>query len=255
VDPTTGEIVGLRRELFTGQAQPEHGHHRAINGAEAAARLLGTGPITEGGELQGERPAARAEESSRRSGSLVWQLHKKYILTPIENGLMIVDQHVAHERILYERALRRFETDVPASQQVLFPQTIELPVGDYALVNELLPYFEELGFTIKPFGRNTIVVEGIPTDVRRGDERKIIQDLLALYKEYQQHGQMDVRENLAKSFSCKAAIKAGDPLSGDEMRSLLDQLFQTKMPYVCPHGRPVVLRVSIEELDRRFGRL
>jgi DNA mismatch repair protein MutL len=256
VDPTTGEIVGLRRELFTGQAQPEHGHHRAINGAEAAARLLGTaGPITEGGELQGERPAARAEESSRRSDSLVWQLHNKYILTPIENGLMIVDQHVAHERILYERALRRFETDVPASQQVLFPQTIELPVGDYALVNELLPYFEELGFTIKPFGRNTIVVEGIPTDVRRGDERKIIQDLLALYKEYQQHGQMDVRENLAKSFSCKAAIKAGDPLSGDEMRSLLDQLFQTKMPYVCPHGRPVVLRVSIEELDRRFGRL
>lgn len=256
VDTTTGEIFGPRREPFSRQAQPEYGRHRPTNGVEAVARLLGTErPITEGGELQDEHPAEGAEESSRRSGSLVWQLHNKYILTPIENGLMIVDQHVAHERILYERALRRFETDSPASQQVLFPQTIELPVGDYALVNELLPHFEELGFTIKPFGRNTVVVEGIPADVRRGDERKIIQDLLTLYKEYQQHGQMDVRENLAKSFSCKAAIKAGDPLSGDEMRSLLDQLFQTKMPYVCPHGRPVVLKVSIEELDRRFGRM
>jgi DNA mismatch repair protein MutL len=255
VDRKTGEIFGERRERFGEQARWDE-HRSPTSGSEIAERLFGGATMAKAADVPPSVATDdRAPGSSLRSELLVWQLHNKYILTPIEHGMMIVDQHVAHERILYERALQRFETGAPASQQVLFPQTIELTAGDYALVNELLPYVEKLGFTIKPFGRNTIVVEGIPADVRRGDETKIIRDLLALYKEFQQHGELDARDNVAKSFSCKAAIKAGDKLNADEMRSLLDQLFQTKMPYVCPHGRPVVLKISIEELDRRFGRM
>jgi DNA mismatch repair protein MutL len=222
------------------------------NGDVIAEKLLA--PIEERFKSLDPPRLPSTENSEEISASLIWQLHKKYILTPIKNGMMIVDQHVAHERILYERAMQRFESNSPVSQQVLFPQTIQLTPGDYALVNELQSYFEKLGFSIKAFGGNTIIVEGTPSDVRFEDESKIIQDILTLYKEYQQHGHMDARDNLAKSFSCKAAIKAGDPLNTDEMRSLLEQLFQTNMPYVCPHGRPVVLKVSIEELDRRFGR-
>lgn len=258
VDRATGEIFTDGRERLGEQARLEY-RHPTMNGSEIVERMLGERHPTNHPNAREGTEAERQTGSSLRterieSEAKIWQLHNKYILTPIENGMMIVDQHVAHERILYERALQRFESDSPASQQILFPQTLELTAGDYALVNELLPYFEKLGFSIKPFGRNTIVVDGVPADLHRGDESKIINDLLSLYKEYQQAGQMDARDNVAKSFSCKAAIKAGDKLNVNEMRSLLDQLFQTTIPYVCPHGRPVVLKISIEELDRRFGR-
>ncbi len=112
-----------------------------------------------------------------------------------------------------------------------------------------------MGFDLRLFGKNTAVVEGVPPEIRSGAEERIVQDVLGLYKEYQVKGISDARDSLAKSYSCRSAIKAGDPLSELEMRSLIDQLFATTMPYVCPHGRPVVLRISIDELDRRFGRI
>jgi DNA mismatch repair protein MutL len=100
-----------------------------------------------------------------------------------------------------------------------------------------------------------VVIQVVPADVKAGSEERIVQEILSLYKEYRQQGMTDARDGLAKSFSCRSAIKAGDPLNEQEMRSLIDQLFATSMPYVCPHGRPIVLRISTEELDRRFGRL
>jgi len=190
------------------------------------------------------QPASRA----------IWQVHDKYIISQIKTGIMIVDQHVAHERILYERARANFTNALPSSQQLLFPQTIALSPADFALVKELTPDLERLGFDLKPFGRNTVVIEGIPAEVRVGSEEKILQDLLDEYRNNEHETTMDVRENLSKSYACKAAIKAGDRLNVPEMISLIDQLFATEMPYVCPHGRPVIIKISIEELDRRFGR-
>ncbi len=187
-------------------------------------------------------------------GPLLWQLHDKYILSQIKNGLLIVDQHVAHERVIYERALDRFQRGMRSSQQLLFPCTAVFSAADYSLIEEILPHLAGLGFDIKPFGKNTVMIEGVPTDVRPGHEQSILEEMLSLYKEFRRDAPTDVRDNLAKSFSCKSAIKAGDPLSEQEMRSLIDQLFATRMPYVCPHGRPVLLRIPIDELDRRFGR-
>ncbi|MBX2992739.1 MAG: DNA mismatch repair endonuclease MutL [Bacteroidetes bacterium] len=252
VDRSTGEIITPGREPAVDQTRMNF-----RGGAALVENLLG--PIDKEFEDAATQTGERAESHgdrlpNRELSPIIWQLHNKYILTPIENGLMIVDQHVAHERILYERALRRFDHEPPPSQQLLFPQTIELNPSDFSLANELLPHLERLGFSLKPFGRNTVVVEGIPPDVPPGTETKIIEDMLSLYKEHLQHGMMDARDNLAKSFSCRSAIKAGDPLGEQEMKTLLDQLFRTSMPYVCPHGRPVVLRISIDELDRRFGR-
>jgi DNA mismatch repair protein MutL len=186
---------------------------------------------------------------------LLWQLHDKYILVPIEHGLMVIDQHVAHERVLYEKMLARFNGPGSPPQQVLFPHTVELTSGDYALLIELQPHLEMLGFAFKPFGKNTVVVEGVPSDLRSDFNEKVLTDLLGLYREYHQEAPLEVRDNLAKSFSCRAAIKAGDRLTNEEMRVLVDQLFKTSMPFVCPHGRPVVLRISLEEFDRRFGRI
>ncbi len=223
---------------------------------EPDASLTQPGPPRER-ILPHESTSATAEQEVAREARAIWQLHNKYILSQIRTGLLIVDQHVAHERILYEQALANFENHLPSSQQLLFPQTIQFSASDYALVKELLPHLESLGFDIKLFGKNTVVVEGIPADVRVGNEAKILQDVLDEFKNNEHPdkvGTMDARDNLAKSFSCKTAIKAGDKLNSIEMIALIDQLFQTKMPYVCPHGRPIVVKISTEELDRRFGR-
>ncbi len=184
----------------------------------------------------------------------IWQLHNKYILSQVRTGLMIIDQHVAHERILYERAIKSFDNAVPVSQQLLFPQTITLSASEYATVKELLPYLTKLGFDMKLFGKNTIVIEGVPGDVRPGREHDILKEVIERFKENEHGKNLDVKENMAASFACKAAIKAGDKLSHEEMNVLIDQLFATTMPYVCPHGRPVVIKIPIDELDKRFGR-
>ena len=186
--------------------------------------------------------------------SLVWQLHNRYIISQIKSGLAIIDQHVAHERILYERALDAFDKNPIFSQQLLFPQTLEFPAVDYAILEEILPMIETLGFVVKKFGKRTVVVEAVPADVRLGNEQKILSEMIQEFK-INSYNELDPRDNLAKSFSCKSAIKSGDPLNVEEMNSLIDQLFACKFPYVCPHGRPIIIQLSLEELDKRFMRI
>jgi DNA mismatch repair protein MutL len=194
------------------------------------------------------------EESEKVVTRQVWQLHNKYILTPVKNGLMIIDQHIAHERILYEKAIQSIENSIPLSQQLLFPQTIELTRPDFELVMELKDYFKKIGFDIRPFGKSTIIINGIPQDIKQGKEKEILLEILEMYREFALTNVTNEKDNLAKSFACKSAIKAGDPLTEKEMISLIDNLFATKIPYVCPHGRPVFIKLTIDELDRRFGR-
>jgi len=119
-------------------------------------------------------------------------------------------------------------------------------------VKDLEPHLRQLGFDLKVFGRNTVVIEGIPADVKPGSEQKILTDVLEDFKANEHASVIDVRDRLAKSFACKAAIKAGDPLNAQEMTVLIEQLFLTNMPYVCPHGRPVVIRIPVE--DRPVGK-
>lgn len=191
---------------------------------------------------------------SSQDNRAIWQIHNKYIFSQVKSGVMIVDQHAAHERILYERVLANFKNSIPTSQQLLFPQTVELGTGDFLLLKDLMPYMERLGFYLRLFGKNTVIIEGIPGDVRVGDERRILEDVLDEFRNNEHASTIEIRENLAKSFACKAAIKAGDRLTSTEMVSLIDTLFSTEMPYVCPHGRPIIVKISTEELDRRFGR-
>ena len=193
-------------------------------------------------------------QTEKEEASFIFQLHNKYILSQIKTGLMIIDQHVAHERILYEKALNRFETDIPFSQQLLFPRTVQLDPGRYDLIEELYPYLNKLGFEIKLIGKDKIVIEGVPDDVKNGSEEKVLLEIIEEYSVNEREEKLEQKDNLAKSYSCRAAIKAGDKLSDTEMRLLIDQLFATSMPYACPHGRPIVVKISLSEFDRRFGR-
>jgi DNA mismatch repair protein MutL len=192
------------------------------------------------------------EQHEERSG--LWQIHNKYILSQIRSGVMIIDQHVAHERILYEQALRSMKMAMPMSQQLLFPLEMKIAPAEYALIRELRQDLSALGFELSLERGEKVVIAGVPNDVRPGQEGAILRELLDQYLEYQQMGMTDQRDLVAASFACRASIKAGDPLSELEMLNLIEQLFSTSMPYVCPHGRPIVIRIDLAELDRRFGR-
>lgn len=196
--------------------------------------------------LPSERPVSDTQ--------FLWQLHNKYIFTPIKTGLMIIDQHVAHERILYERALAALDHAAPFSQQLLFPHSFRVNAGDLALLKDIAAELRHLGFVIRLEPPNFVSVEAVPQDVRVGMEESILEEMLEQYKEYAGVGTTDVRHTVAASYGCRAAIKSGDRMSAPEMQSLIDQLFATTNPYTCPHGRPIIIKLSLDELDRRFGR-
>jgi len=202
-----------------------------------------------------QQTVIRRSDEDDANTTFIIQLHNKYILSQIKTGLMIIDQHVAHERILYEKALQLFEANFPFSQQLIFSKTLEVDPATYLLLKELYPHLSNLGFTLKFFSRNTIVIEGIPQEVKQGTEEKILFEILEEYHLNEREKRIiDAKDNIAKSYSCRTAIKAGDKLSEKEMRLLIDQLFATSMPYVCPHGRPIVVKISLDEFDKRFGR-
>jgi DNA mismatch repair protein MutL len=187
----------------------------------------------------------------------VWQIHNRYILSPTKSGLVIIDQHVAHERILYEHALETFERQNPAPQQLLFPVLVELSIEDFEMLTEFLPFLERLGFGIKYFGKQTMMIEAVPSGSRYANNLQDGKILLEIIDEFRRgkREKLEIRDNVARSYACHTAVRSGDRLTVATMHALIDQLFRTKSPYFCPHGRPVMIQIPLEELDKRFGRI
>ena len=180
-------------------------------------------------------------------GKLFWQLHQSFILIQIRGGLVIIDQHAAHERILFDRAKINLAGGRPVVQSLLFPATIELSPNEYERYEDLATVLTSLGFESEPFGIRSIIVRGIPAFVRNWNDGQLLAEILG------GEGRSGIDEFL-KSYACRSAVKAGTKLTAAEMESLADQLFATDLPYTCPHGRPTMLRVSLGELERRFAR-
>lgn len=186
--------------------------------------------------------------------SEIWQFQKKYIMYQLDSTLMIIDQHAAHERILYEQALDRLNSNANLSQQLLMPIYVELNPVDYEVCKSIEEELRALGFDLEIQSKRKVKIKGIPSDVKIGNEGKILQELIDQYKENDVKLNLEKRDNLAKTYGCKHAIKAGDYLTEDEMLNLIDKLFSVKMPYVCPHGRPTIVKISMDELDKMFAR-
>ena len=197
--------------------------------------------------------ADQKEEASAIEGSIMWQVHDKYIISQINSGLVIIDQHVAHERVLFEDALLAFDSTPLSAQTLLFPEILEFSTDEYSVLLDILPYLEKLGFRMKENGQNKILLEAIPSDMGWGNENSVIRDIIDHYVANREKSSSYV-ENLAASFACHAAVKAGDSLTIEEMQVLVNRLFATKHPYYCPHGRPIIVQLSLEELDQRFER-
>ena len=199
--------------------------------------------------------ASRPEPNSGKvSLENIWQVHSKYIVSPITSGLVIIDQHVAHERVLFEEAMAAFDNNPMAAQTLLFPEVMDFSPDQFSILLDVLPYLEKMGFRLKEFGNNTIMIEAIPSEMSWGNEKNIIKEMLDNFLDSQKQ-YSSFQEALAASFSCKAAVKAGDVLNVEEMRELVNRLFGTKHPYYCPHGRPIIIQLSMDELDRRFERI
>lgn len=184
-----------------------------------------------------------------------YQLHNRFIVSQIHSGFMLIDQQAAHERILFEHYMEQLEHNQGSSQQSLFPQTVELSAADCALMEDILPEIQTLGFQVRPFGKTTFIVDGIPADLGQGiNETKILEQLLEDFKNNKDELQLNKRENLARSLAKNAAIKPGTALDNQEMAELIDKLFATQSPSISLHGRPIVVTITLQELMERFNK-
>jgi len=189
---------------------------------------------------------------SKSSERQLFQIHNRFILSQIKSGFMLISQQAAHERVLYERFLQQLQTHSGVSQQSLFPQSVTLNSADFELLKELLPDVRALGFDIREFGRNTVVVEGIPADLNNVGEEQLLEQLLEGFKNNLAILKLDKRDNLARSLARNAAIKSGTKMSLEEMNLLIDQLFACQMPNLALNGKPVISTFTLTELIERF---
>jgi DNA mismatch repair protein MutL len=192
-------------------------------------------------------PSSRKASSAVRDGQEFWQAHDMYILAQMKSGLIIVDQHVAHERIIYESIMKGRGT----SQRLLFPITLELTPEEHRVFKKTRRCLKEFGIDFKEFSSRTVVIDSVPSDAHIGRE-----DLEGLFGELDALGNlMQEKSEIAKVVACRSAIKAGQKLSVIEMQNLIDRLFACENPYTCPHGRPIIIRFTLDELAVKFGRV
>ena len=192
---------------------------------------------------------AQIDKTSERQ---LFQIHNKFILSQIKSGFMLIHQQWAHERVLYERFLQQLESHSGLSQQSLFPETVSLNSSDFELLKELLPDIRNLGFDIREFGPNTVIVEGIPADINHNSEHELLESLLEGFKNNTAILKLDKRDTLARTLARNAATKAGTRLALDEMNLLIDQLFACQMPNQALNGKPIISTFTLNELAERF---
>jgi DNA mismatch repair protein MutL len=180
---------------------------------------------------------------------------KLYILAENAAGLVIVDQHAAHERILYERLIDRVARNSAPSQKLLIPQMVELGPGDFQFLREQLPLLERMGFGVSEFGKNALMIDALPPHLPAENSGSLLREISDRLREAGQGVNRErFREDVIAKTVCRAAVKANDPLKPKEAERLLADLFACRQPYCCPHGRPTMIQISSDELERKFGR-
>lgn len=186
----------------------------------------------------------------------VMQVHDCYLVVETENGLTVIDQHALHERVMFEQMRKKMESGRLETQKLLIPETIDFSPEEKAKLLENSDLLKQLGFEIEDFGGPTVAVTSHPSLLGKIDLAQLIRDLVETFFDAgQKPSQHDILEELLQMMSCKAAIKAGQRLSVEEMETLLAQRHLVDHSHHCPHGRPTALHLSRIELDRKFGRL
>jgi len=183
------------------------------------------------------------------------QLHNSFIIAVDDEGLLLIDQHVAHERILFDK-FRRQETERRIeSQNLLLPETIDLTPAQAVAFDLVETELENLGFALMKLSGRTIAVKAVPTDLPASEVRNLLAEILdTVDREKFGKARADLRDNIAASLACKAAVKINMKLTPEKMQWLIDKLLLTSSPTTCPHGRPVILRLTMKDIERGFHR-
>ena len=177
-----------------------------------------------------------------------------YIIAHDEKGLLFMDQHAAHERILFEQYMNK-SREFLGTQALLIPETVNLSYAEYKVIADRVSVFADLGFELEAFGGQTIIVRGVPINLINMDYRQLLIDLAEQYISFETFKDpAEIKESFITTMACRTAIKAGDSLNLLEMESLVKDLFRCENPYTCPHGRPTVFRMNHEELAKKFLR-
>lgn len=187
-----------------------------------------------------------------------WQLHQSYIFLQDKQGLLVIDQHAAHERIIYEKTIQRLNGLKVVSQKLVLPLVLDFPIylkdRIKGLLNANKHLLKKVGFSIKSYSGDSLVVDEIPVELQNWDSGKIFWEILQnLEKEFKQTN--DIKDAIAKSLACKAAIKSGERISQEQMMTLVNNLFACQVPFFCPHGRPLIVKIPIDFFHKKFKRI
>jgi DNA mismatch repair protein MutL len=207
--------------------------------------------------LPSDSPAIRLESNVNREvaaaeGKISFQLLNKYLVKVVSNGLVIIDQSAAHERVLYERFLHQLRSDEGSSQQSLFPQTVSLGAADFAMVMEMAREIRALGFQFEVFGKNTLLVNGVPTGLA-GTEKEVFEGLIEQFKINQSQLRVPMHESLARALACRAAIPTGKKLAKEEIDAIIAGLFACSNPNFSPDGSPTFFTFDASKMENYFS--
>ena len=208
-------------------------------------------PVGDWRLLYGERtdlPSETLEQKEEAKPSCQYmQVNQSYIVTPVKSGLIVIDQNLAHSRILFEKYLKELENHSGASQQELFPQALSLNVNDASLLKEMLPELENLGFVLEQANPTTFMINGTPSDASGCDAVALLEQVLDNYKINRTDLQLDRKLNLAKTMAAQLSIKAQTRLSEMEMQNLVDQLFACNVAEIAPNGKKIYVILNMED--------
>lgn len=190
-----------------------------------------------------------------RSVKVIGQARNTYIVAQCDDGVLLIDQHVAHERVLFERMLEANEGRQVPIQGLVIPVTLSLSAKESAIVAQRLEQLRQAGFDLEPFGTDTYLMRGAPASIKPGNAEPVLRDMISELVDLSVAKHLLVRaEQVLITACCKMAVKAGDPLTIEEMNRLIEDLLKCKNPFTCPHGRPIIVSLSNWELDRKFRR-
>lgn len=187
-------------------------------------------------------------------GASFMQLHERYILSPLKNGLLVIDQQRAHERVLYERYILAIARQHVQVQQKLFPENVTFSPAMSHIAETQITTLQSIGFDIHPFGNHTFVIHGVPAGTEDYDAQKLLEEVLETFRENEQQFHLKPLENIARSLAKRAAIKPGKSLDTREMQALVDELFGCEQSSFAPDGKPVFINFPIDEIDKRMKR-
>lgn len=195
------------------------------------------------------------EQLSRSKIRPLGQLHESFIIATDDEGLLLIDQHVAHERILFDK-FRKKETERKIeSQNLLLPETIDLTPAQAVAFSEIEEELENCGFALMRLSGRTIAIKSVPTDLPPSEARNLLAEILdTIDREKRGSAKAALRDEIAASLACKAAVKINMKLTPEKMQWLIDKLLTTSSPTTCPHGRPVILRLTMKDIERNFHR-